>query len=435
MRLLLLMGLATLALTGAAAAAPVQPNDPVWAEQLGARQIGLPQVWEATTGDPGIIIATVDTGANGMPDLEGAFVPGWDFIENDAEPQDTHTHGTRVAAVLAARGNNQIGMAGHCWRCRVMPVRVSSNGSASPARIAQGIVYAVEHGARIINVSLSRSGGPDATEAAAVQYAIDRGIVVVASAGNAGTTAPQYPAAYPGVLAVGASDDLDALYWFSSFGAWVSLTAPGCQMVSDPTISPGTICGTSFTPAVVSGVAGLILSRNPALTAGQVVAALQVTARPVVGVAYGRVDPVAAFRWLGLLTPSASPPAPPPPPVTTTTGGGTTVSKPRAPAPGQRFTRQTLFETGTFKRGFRSTFRVGAGRFELQLQTALASSCTLSLSSAGELTVALPAVKNLISLSVRVPAAGRYTVDVQCNGARTRQYSLGVIAMFPRGGP
>ena len=420
----LLIGLSTLALTGGAAGA-VQPNDPVWAEQLGARQIGLPQVWETTTGDPGVVIATVDTGANVIPDLEDAFVPGYDFVENDNEPQDTHGHGSRVASVIAARGNNQIGMAGHCWGCRVMPIRVSANGSASPGRIAAGIRYAVDQGARIVNVSLSHPGSPDAAEAAAVKYAIDRDVIVVASAGNAGTESAQYPGAYQGVLAVGATDDLDALYFWSSFGPWVSLTAPGCQMVEDVTTPPGTICGTSFTPAVVSAVAGLLLSRNPSLTGSQVVAALRVTARPVVGVAYGRVDPVAAFRWLGLL--NVASPAATPPPVTTT---------PRVPtpAPGQRFTRQTLFETGTFKRGFRSTFRVGRGRFEMQLLTPLASSCSLSLNSASELTVAAPAVKNLISLSVRV-TAGRYTAEVQCRGARTRQYSLGVIAMFPRVSP
>jgi len=422
---LLLTALATLALMAGVSGAAVLPDDPAWADQPGARQIGLPQVWETTTGDPGVVIALVDTGANMIPDLEGAFVPGYDFVENDFEPQDTHGHGSRVASVIAARGNNQIGMAGHCWGCRVMPIRVSGNGSASPGRIAQGIVYAVDRGARIINVSLSHAGSPDATEAAAVKYAIDRDVVVVASAGNAGTETPQYPAAYPGVLGVGASDDLDELYFWSSRGPWVSLTAPGCQMVEDWTTPPGTICGTSFTPAVVSAVAGLILSRNPRLTGSQVVAALRVTARPVVGAAYGRVDPVAAFRWLGLLSPTPTTAAPPPP--------APRVAAPRVPtpAPGQRFTRQTLFETGTFKRGFRSAFRVGRGRFEMQLLTPLASSCSLSLNSASELRVAAPAVKNLISLSVRVPA-GRYTAEVQCRGARTRQYSLGVIAMFPR---
>ena len=428
---LLLMGLATLALTGGSAVGAVQPNDPVWAEQLGARQIGMPQVWETTTGDAGVVIATVDTGANGIPDLEGALVPGYDFVDNDFEPQDTHAggHGSRVASVIAARGNNQIGMAGYCWSCRVMPIRVSSNGSASPARIAAGIRYAVDQGARIINVSLSHAGSPDAAEAAAVAYAISRDVIVVASAGNAGTETPQYPAAYPGVLAVGATDDLDTLYFWSSFGPWVSLTAPGCQMVTDWQTPPGTICGTSFTPAVVAAVAGLLLSKNPNLTGSQVIAALRVTARPVVGVAYGRVDPVAALRWLGLLSPTAaSPAAAAAPPATAAP------RVPKPPAPGQLFTRQTLFETGTFKRGFRSTFRVGRGRFEMQLLTPLAASCSLSLSKAGELTVAAPAVKNLISLTARV-TAGRYTAEVQCSGARTRQYSLGVIAMFPRGFP
>ena len=211
-----------------------------------------------------------------------------------------------------------------------------------------GIRYAVDRGARIINVSLSHSGSPDGDEAAAVRYAIERGVIVVASAGNAGTEALQYPGAYPGVVAVGGTDDLDDLYFWSSRGSWVSLTAPGCQMVEDASTPPGTICGTSFTPAVVSAVAGLILSRNPSLSASQVVTAMVATARPVKGVAYGRIDPVAAFRWLGLpigaATVAEQPPAATPP---------VTVAQAPRPAPGQLYTRQTLFETGTFRRGFR----------------------------------------------------------------------------------
>jgi len=97
----LLMGLATLALTGSAGAA-VQPNDPVWPDQPGPRQIGLPQVWETTTGDPSVVIATIDTGANVIPDLQDAFVPGYDFVDNDYEPQDTHGHGSRVASVIGS---------------------------------------------------------------------------------------------------------------------------------------------------------------------------------------------------------------------------------------------------------------------------------------------------------------------------------------------
>jgi subtilisin family serine protease len=425
MRRLLLAVLAACVLAEVGAAAPVQPNDPAWPDQWAQRQIGLPQVWETTTGDPTVVIATIDTGVNAIPDLQDALVPGWDFVENDAEPQDTHGHGTRVASVIAARGNNQTGMAGHCWRCRIMPVRVTSGGAVRPERIATGIVWAVEHGARIINVSLSHGGAPDATEREAVKYAIDRGVLVVASAGNAGNEAPTYPGAYPGVLSVGATDDSDTLYFWSTRGPWVLLTAPGCHMIVDAITAPGTICGTSFTPAAVAGVAGLLISRNPSLTVAQVTGALTSTAKPVAGVAFGRVDAVAAFQQLGLLAVPAPRPAPTPTP---TPRARTVVVK------GQMYTREARVETGTFRRGFRTTFRVGKGRFEMQLATPLAGDCTLFLTSANELTVAAPAVKNLLSLSMRI-TAGRYTAAVQCRGARTRRFTFGIIAMFPRAAP
>lgn len=426
MRRLLLVAFAALTLAGSTSAA-VTPNDPAWNDQWALRMIGLPQVWEQGTGDPSIVIATIDTGVNAIPDLQNALVPGWDFVENDGEAQDTHGHGTRVASVIAARGNNGIGMTGHCWGCRIMPIRVTSGGSASAERIAAGINWASEHGARIINVSLSHLGVPDFAEAQAVRNAIDRGVVVIASAGNSGTETPQYPGAYPGVLAAGATDDTDALYFWSSRGPWVALTAPGCQMVTDATTPPGTICGTSFTPAAVSGVAGLLLSRNPSLTANQVRDALTSTARPVPGIAFGRIDPAAAFQQLGLLAVPAQTPAAPP-----TANPAVALEARKRPAPGQLYTRQTVFETGTFRGGFRSTFRVGRGRFELQLLTPLARDCTLSLRSPGELIVAAPDLKNLLSISVQV-TAGRYTAEISCRGARSRQYSLGVIAMFPRG--
>lgn len=427
MRSPLLAAVALLAIAVGAAAAAVRPNDPVWAEQAAAQKIGLPRVWEETTGDPGVVIAIVDTGVNAIPDLAGALAPGWDFVESDSEPQDLDSHGTRVASVIAARGNDGIGMAGHCWGCRIMPIRVSKNGTTTPAAIGQGIVYAVDHGAKIINVSLGHAGF-DATEAAAVAYANERGAVVVASAGNTGNDVPQYPAAYPGVLSVGATDGEDALYFWSSRGPWVALTAPGCHMVVDAVYPPGTLCGTSFTPAAVSGVLGLIWSRKPSLTRDQVVTALLTTARRVPGIAYGRIDPVAAFEYLGLFQKAAAPP-PVTPPVTPPAQPAAQPPGRAVPAP--RFTRQTLFETGTFRRGFEARFTVGRGRFELQLQTPQVATCSLTLASANEVIVAPPAFKNLLSLSVRVDA-GRYTATVRCRGARTRQYSLGVIAMFPR---
>jgi subtilisin family serine protease len=411
---------------GVGAAAPVQPNDPAWPDQWAQRQIGLPQVWETTTGDPSVVIATIDTGVNAIPDLADALVPGWDFVDNDAVAQDTHSHGTRVASVIAARGNNQIAMAGHCWRCKIMPIRVTAGGSVRPDRIATGIYYAVDHGARIINVSLTHAG-VDSAEREAVRYAIDRGVLVVAGAGNVGTDVPQYPAAYPGVLSVGATDDTDTLYFWSSRGPWVLLTAPGCHMIVDADTPPGTICGTSFTPAAVSGVAGLLISRNPSLTVNQVIGVLTATARPVPGVLFGRVDAAAAFARLGLLAPS-TPTAPQPTPTPTPATTRTIVVR------GQRFNREARLETGTFRKGFRTSFKVGKGKFELQLVTPLAGDCTLSLISASDLTIAAPAVRNLLSISLQVPA-GRYTAAIRCRGDRSRRFSLGVIAMFPQAGP
>ena len=261
---LLLMGLATLALTGGSAVGAVQPNDPVWAEQLGARQIGLPQVWETTTGDPGVVIATVDTGANRIPDLEGALVPGYDFVDNDFEPQDTHAggHGSRVASVIAARGNNEIGMAGYCWGCRVMPIRVSANGSASPARIAAGIRYAVDQGARIINVSLSHAGSPDAAEAAAVAVRD----LARRDRGRVGGERRHRGAPVPGGVSRRARRRGDRrsrrpllLVELWALGEPDGSRLPDGHRLATP---PGTICGTSFTPAVVAAVAGLILSKQ-----------------------------------------------------------------------------------------------------------------------------------------------------------------------------
>jgi Subtilase family len=332
-----------------------------------------------------------------------------------------------VASVIAARGNNGIGMAGHCWGCRIMPIRVSAGGSVNPHLIAAGIMHAVEHGARVIDISLTRPGSPHWAEEQAVRHALDRGVVLVASSGNDGNDVPQYPAAYPGVLAVGGTDDADDLYFWSSRGPWVALAAPGCHLVLNP--YAGTLCGTSFTPAAVAGVAGLLLSRNPALTRHQVASALAATARPVPGIAFGRINAYAAFEWLGLLPPAQSQGATgaTPPPATTTP------ARPRTAAPGQLFTRQRRFEAGSFRRGFRATWRVGRGRFEAHLVTPLARDCALSLRTPGDFFVASPAVKNLLSLAVTTLPAGRYTLDVRCRGARTRQYSLGVIAMFPRG--
>ena len=118
---------------------------------------------------------------------------------------------------------------------------------------------------------------------------------------------------------------------------------------------------------------------------------------------------------------------------TGSTPSTTSTPRPRTPAAGQLYSRQKSFETGTFRRGFRATWQIGRGRFEAHLLTPLARDCALSLRTPGDFVVAAPAVKNLLSLAVTTLPAGRYTLDVRCKGVRSRQYSLGVIAMFPRG--
>src|SRR6185436_18702322 len=105
-----------LAATPLAGADPLVPNDPAWPEQWAQRIIRMPDLWQFTTGDPRIVIAQIDSGADRSgPDVQGAFAPGWDFVDDDADPQDTDGHGTIVAAQVAARGNNGIGVAGYCW--------------------------------------------------------------------------------------------------------------------------------------------------------------------------------------------------------------------------------------------------------------------------------------------------------------------------------
>ena len=411
----------------AAAAAPARaddPDDPAWPAEWGQRLVHVQDVWAGSTGDPSIVIATVDTGAVELPDLEGAFVPGWDFVDGDGDTTDRHGHGTQIASVIAARGDNGEGMAGYCWRCRLMPVRVSSDGTASEQLIAEGIRFAVDHGARIVNVSLNAPGPPDWAEEAAVAYAVSRGVLVVASAGNTGSTELRYPAAFPGVLAVGGSDESDRLYPWSTHGAWVELTAPGCDMVLDRTVEAGTICGTSFTPAVVSGIAGLLFSLRPSLTAAQVAEALERTAVPVDGVAAGRVDAAAAMRWLGL---EPAPTAPAPAPATQPGGEAAPSGEPREQA--TAFARGVELRTGTVRREARFAFRIGQGSLNVELYVRPGRGCSLTLLLPDRALVGLPGEVGLLQLTTSVDA-GRYTILLDCPTRRPKPYVLALSGLL-----
>ena len=176
-----------------------------------------------------------------------------------------------------------------------MPVRVSDGvDPASADVVARGITWAVDHGADVVNVSLAGTQSSPAEEAA-VAHAVAHGVVVVAAAGNAGDEAVRYPGGYPSVLAVAGADENDRLYPWSTRGAWVPLAAPGCATVVDPVVGATYGCGSSFAPAAVAGIAGLLLSFEPSLTADQVVAALRSSAHAVDGIGGGRVDAAAAY--------------------------------------------------------------------------------------------------------------------------------------------
>ncbi len=295
----------------AATAAPAAPNDPLWATSWSLAKVNAPAAWKLTSGTSETIVAVLDTGVDlSHPDLAGAFVPGYDFVNGDDDPTDDHGHGTMVAGVIAARSNNRIGGAGACSRCSVMPVKViAGNGSGDAADVAAGISWAAEHGARVINLSFVLSGHDEAV-AQAIASARDRGAIVVAAAGNAGSSDMTFPAGLPGVVGVTGTDDSDARYGWASYGSWVRLAAPGCSQSTAPAGGYGDFCGTSSSAAFVSGLAGLARSFASAAAADTVAAALAAHSVPVGDfVSAGRVD---AAAMLAALRPAEAPAQPSP---------------------------------------------------------------------------------------------------------------------------
>jgi hypothetical protein len=303
------------------------PNDALWSTQWGPRLVGAPRAWDSTRGATGVIIAVLDTGVDALhPDLVGATVAGRDFVNDDLDPSDDEGHGTGVAGVIAARTNNVEGLAGVCWACSLMPVKVlDSTGSGKTSTIAAGIVWAADHGAQILNMSF---GGPATTSAlsGAVAYAAGRGAVLAAAAGNSGVDTPSFPAAHSEVIGVAATDEVDDLYGWSNRGDWVRVSAPGCNTA--PRLGGGYVefCGTSSAAPVVAAIAGLALSLNPAASRSGVEQAIAGNATPLpAGARFGRVNApsvMTAVSPTGTLSPlqppapppAAEPAAPPPPP-------------------------------------------------------------------------------------------------------------------------
>jgi subtilisin family serine protease len=301
------------------------PNDAKWSGQWGAQRIRAPAAWSITRGDSAVVIAVLDTGVtSGHPDLKGALVAGYDFVNNDSVAADDHGHGTSTAGVSAARTNNTSGIAGTCWTCAIMPVKVlGANGSGSTSTVARGIAWAADHGADVINLSLGSTGATQ-TLADAVDYATSKGVVVVAAAGNSGSTTRFYPAAYPNVVSVAGSMSSDNRYSWSNYGSWVRVAAPGCNLAPLLGGGYGNFCGTSSATPVVAGLVGLERALRPAATRAEIEKALTKTVvRVGKYVATGRVSADGALRSLGGTSSTSTGPA------TATFQGTLTPSTPR----------------------------------------------------------------------------------------------------------
>ena len=261
--------------------ASITPNDPYWSSQWGMAKIEAPAAWEITTGSSSVTIAIVDTGVDLFhPDLSGKLVKGYDFVNDDSNPQDDHGHGTHVAGIAAARTNNGTGVAGLAWGARIMPVKaLDDRGRGNYEDIASGIIYAANNGARIINLSLGGTA-QSWTLKQAVEYAHNLGCVIVAATGN-NDSSVHYPARYPQVIAVAATDSNDHRASFSNYGPEVDVAAPGVSIRSTYWWGGSTyewLSGTSQASPHVAGLAALIWSVNPSLSNTQVESIIKQTA-------------------------------------------------------------------------------------------------------------------------------------------------------------
>src|SRR5918911_429508 len=222
----------------------ILPNDPFFPQTYalsggawGWYQTHTTQAWDVTRGDPSVVVAVLDTGLKSLPDFDAQTVPGWNVLTGTSDTSSgAGAHGTYVAGVVGlALGNGQ-GNAGYCPGCRIMPVQVGTDSGATWSDLASGITWAADHGARVENLSWAGTGA-SSTLANAVSYARSKGVVVVAAAGNSNCDCPTYPAATPGVLGVGGTDNVGNKQGDPHYGNWVALAAPESNITAWPSIN------------------------------------------------------------------------------------------------------------------------------------------------------------------------------------------------------
>jgi subtilisin family serine protease len=251
------------------------PDDPRYPEQWHLPSISAPQAWDITTGSANVTIAVIDTGVDyNHQDLKDKCVAGYNFVDRNRDPMDDHGHGTHVAGIAAASGDNSTGVAGVDWEARIMPIKVlDAQGSGYDSDVAAAIRYAADNGARIINMSLG-GASYSYTLAEAANYAYNKGVTMVAASGNNGSNV-SYPAACEHVIAVGALESDDTLAYFSNRGSALDLTAPGVSILSTVPGGYGKMSGTSMASPVVAGCASLVLAAHPEYGPSQVERALK----------------------------------------------------------------------------------------------------------------------------------------------------------------
>lgn len=250
------------------------PNDFLYTEKY---QWNLPIIeteagWNISRGNKKVKIAVVDTGVDlNHPDLKGRLLKGYNVLKKNNHPNDENGHGTHVAGIIASETNNQEGTAGVTWYNKIMPVKVmNKEGYGTSFDIAKGIVWATDHGADVINLSLGNYQ-PSAVMQEAIQYAFDKNVVLVAAAGNDSTSQPSYPSAFPEVLSVSAVNPDGSRADFSNYGDYIDVTAPGVSIPSTYFKNRyASLSGTSMASPHVAGLVGLILSINPRLSNQQV---------------------------------------------------------------------------------------------------------------------------------------------------------------------
>jgi subtilisin family serine protease len=311
-------------------------NDPRFPEQWALQNTGqnggqfgsdinAASAWSRSSGASSTVISVIDSGIDfSHPDLvknqwinpapgANGDLHGWDFVDDTAEIKDEQGHGTAVAGIIAAEGNNSLGVTGVMWRASLMSLRVLDNtGTGDIANAVQAIDYAIAHGAHVINLSWGTTGQSSAL-AAAIERAISRNVVVVCSAGNSGQnldTTPYYPASFDlrDLIVVSATDNLDQPAAWSNWGArTVTVAAPGTSILTTQRGgSYWTVTGTSASAPIVTGIAGLLKTLRPAASTRMIARAISDGVREVAGLS-GKVSSSGVASAAGAFTKIHSP--------------------------------------------------------------------------------------------------------------------------------